>query len=161
MRLHASMLQLPNNSKSLCSMSTPNYSPPPPHPTPSCQKLHCLSDSASACIKNSQHHLCQPRPAHAYVIIAAVKTPSQPGMKEIDAAEQGLVCLQPIVREGDKCNRLFIVDQGLLSSKGRLLGCGALVGEQHFLLDKGRWSHSANTVTYTRLLTLDKDTFDE
>ena len=69
--------------------------------------------------------------------------------------------VQPVVREGDKCNRLFIVDQGLLSSKGRLLGCGAIVGEQHFLLDKGRWSHSANTVTYTRLLTLDKDTFDE
>lgn len=74
---------------------------------------------------------------------------------------KGLFAVQPIVREGDKCNRLFIVDQGLLSSKGRLLGCGALVGEQHFLLDKGRWSHSANTVTYTRLLTLDKDTFDE
>ena len=74
---------------------------------------------------------------------------------------QSFLAMQPIVREGDKCDRLFIVDQGLLSSKGRLLGCGALVGEQHFLLDKGRWSHSANTVTYTRLLTLDKATFDE
>jgi len=72
-----------------------------------------------------------------------------------------IALLQPVVREGDKCNRLFIIDQGLLSSKGRLLGCGAIVGEQHFLLDKGRWSHSANTVTYTRLLSLDKDTFDE
>ncbi|DBB02391.1 TPA: hypothetical protein ACH3X3_011394 [Trebouxia sp. C0006] len=68
---------------------------------------------------------------------------------------------EPVVREGDKCNRLFIIDQGLLSSKGRLLGGGAIVGEQHFLLNKGRWSHSANTVTYTRLLSLEKDTFDE
>ena len=73
----------------------------------------------------------------------------------------GVCLLQPVVREGDKCNRLFIIDQGLLSSKGRLLGGGAIVGEQHFLLNKGRWSHSANTVTYTRLLSLDKDTFDE
>ncbi|KAA6426426.1 MAG: voltage-gated ion channel superfamily [Trebouxia sp. A1-2] len=68
---------------------------------------------------------------------------------------------EPVMREGDKCDRLFIIDQGLLSSKGRLLGGGAIVGEQHFLLNKGRWSHSANTVTYTRLLSLDKDTFDE
>ena len=69
--------------------------------------------------------------------------------------------VQPVVREGDKCDRLFIIDQGLLSSKGRLLGCGAIVGEQHFLLDRGRWSHSSNTVTYTRLLSLDNATFDE
>ena len=66
-----------------------------------------------------------------------------------------------MVREGDKCTRLFILDQGTLSSKGRLLEAGAVVGVQHFLLSSNRWSRSVMTVTYSRLQSLDRDTFDE
>lgn len=68
---------------------------------------------------------------------------------------------EAVVHEGDKCNRLFIVDQGTLTSKGRLLEAGAVVGVQHFLLSRNRWSHSVFTVTYCRLQSLDRDTFDE
>ena len=71
------------------------------------------------------------------------------------------VLVQAVVREGDKCTRLFILDQGTLSSKGRMLEAGAVVGVQHFLLSRNRWSHAVTTVTYSRLQSLDKDTFDE
>lgn len=78
----------------------------------------------------------------------------------------GLVSLcqlrvQAVVREGDKCTRLFILDQGTLCSRGRMLEAGAVVGVQHFLLSRDRWSRAVTTVTYSRLQSLDKGTFDE
>jgi CRP-like cAMP-binding protein len=69
--------------------------------------------------------------------------------------------VQPVFREGDNCDRLFIIDHGTVVSRGQLLMHGSLIGVELFLVDDTTWTHTATTLTYSMLLSLNRDTFDE
>ena len=69
-------------------------------------------------------------------------------------------CLQPIVQAGDKCQRMYMVAAGTVLHKGRWHMHGELLGA-HLFLPEGEvaWSHSACTLTFSTLISLDKQTF--
>ena len=69
-------------------------------------------------------------------------------------------CLQPIVQAGDKCRRMYMVAAGTVMHRGRWYMHGELLGA-HLFLPEGEfaWTHSASTLTFSTLISLDKETF--
>eukprot|EP00891_Asterochloris_glomerata_P005349 jgi/Astpho2/5349/Aster-x1289 len=67
---------------------------------------------------------------------------------------------EPIVQAGDKCQRMYVVAAGTVMHRGRWLMHGELLGAQLFLPEgEITWAHSARTLTFSTLISLDKETF--
>ena len=90
----------------------------------------------------------------------------------ICSSEAGAVSLQAIFRAGDPRDHILIVERGNVASRGRMLGPGGLMGLKLALLgtEEGApgsaasspvWDHTAVSLSYVNVLTLQCDVFQK